>query len=132
MKALSILQPWAWLIVNGQKDIENRTWGTSFRGQVLIHAGKTYPKRELEDDIEYWGRLYPDFPRQRDGMIGGIVGVATIVDCVTKSDSKWFNGPYGFVLRDARPLPFIPFRGMLGFFSVPEDVLGAIGEGLRP
>ncbi len=37
---LSIRQPWAWLIVNGYKDIENRTWSTRFRGKVLIHAGK--------------------------------------------------------------------------------------------
>ncbi|WP_206002040.1 ASCH domain-containing protein [Paraburkholderia aromaticivorans] len=39
MKALSIRQPWAWLIVKGHKDIENRTWSTRFRGRVLIHAG---------------------------------------------------------------------------------------------
>ena len=40
MKALSIRQPWAWLIVNGHKDIENRSWPTRFRGPVLIHAAK--------------------------------------------------------------------------------------------
>ncbi len=40
MKALSIMQPWAWLIVNGHKDIENRNWPTRFRGPVYIHAGK--------------------------------------------------------------------------------------------
>lgn len=120
MKALSILQPWAWLIVTGRKDIENRTWGTGFRGEVLIHAGKTYPKRDFKDDAEDWG---DDFPRQREAMIGGIVGVATIVDCVRKSDSKWFNGPYGFVLRDARPLPLTPLRGQLGFFDVPDDLV---------
>jgi ASCH domain len=39
MKALSVRQPWAWLIVQGFKGIENRTWQTSFRGTVLIHAG---------------------------------------------------------------------------------------------
>lgn len=38
MKALSILQPWAWLIVEGYKDVENRTWKTGFRGKFLIHA----------------------------------------------------------------------------------------------
>lgn len=37
MKALSILQPWAWLIVNGNKDIENRNWHTRFRGRFLVH-----------------------------------------------------------------------------------------------
>ena len=39
MKAITIKQPWASLIVEGIKDIENRTWKTSFRGRVLIHAG---------------------------------------------------------------------------------------------
>ena len=38
MKALSIRQPWAWLILHGGKDIENRTWATKLRGRVLIHA----------------------------------------------------------------------------------------------
>ena len=123
MKALSILQPWAWLIVNGHKDIENRTWGTGFRGQVLIHAGKTYPKCDFADDLDIYGRRYGAYPATREEMTGGIVGVATIVDCVRKSDSEWFNGPYGFVLRDARQLPLTPLRGQLGFFDVPDDLV---------
>ena len=38
MKAITIKQPWASLIVHGIKDIENRSWSTKFRGRVLIHA----------------------------------------------------------------------------------------------
>lgn len=38
MKALSIKQPWASLIAQGIKDIENRTWKTKFRGRIFIHA----------------------------------------------------------------------------------------------
>ena len=49
---------------------------------------------------------------------GGIVGAVDIVDCVTESDSDWFSGPYGYVLRDPKPLPFRPVRGQLGFFRV--------------
>jgi len=41
MKAILIRQPWAWLIVHGYKDVENRTWSTKYRGPILIHAGKT-------------------------------------------------------------------------------------------
>jgi hypothetical protein len=44
MKAITIKQPWAFLIVEGVKDIENRTWKTNFRGRVLIHASKTPAK----------------------------------------------------------------------------------------
>ena len=39
MKALTVLQPYAWAIVTGLKKIENRTWPTSHRGELLIHAG---------------------------------------------------------------------------------------------
>ena len=39
MPALSIRQPWAWAILHAGKDIENRSWRTAFRGEVLIHAG---------------------------------------------------------------------------------------------
>lgn len=40
MKAISIRQPYAYLIVNGKKDIENRNWKTKQRGRVLIHASQ--------------------------------------------------------------------------------------------
>ncbi|MFM0163850.1 ASCH domain-containing protein [Paraburkholderia sediminicola] len=121
MKALSIRQPYAWLIVNGHKDIENRTWQTRFRGRVLIHAGVTYPKRDYADDFEAFSRRYGSYP-ERESMLGGIVGVATITGCVDKSDSEWFFGPYGFTLTDAKPLPFVQCPGRLGFFDVPDDV----------
>lgn len=50
--------------------------------------------------------------------LGGIIGQARIVDRVKHSDAPWFYGPYGFVLRDGRPLPFRPIKGQLGFFEV--------------
>jgi hypothetical protein len=126
MKALSILQPFAWLIVTGKKDIENRTWVTGYRGPVLIHAGKTYPKIDYEFNAQDW----PDYPATREEMIGGIVGIATITGCVSKSDSPWFNGPYGFTLTNARALPkLVPMRGALGFFDVPPDVLAMLPAG---
>lgn len=59
-------------------------------------------------------------------MTGGIVGVATIIDCVTSSDSKWFMGKYGFVLADAKPLPFVPCKGQLNFFDIPEDAAATL------
>lgn len=128
MKALSIRQPYAWLIVNGIKDVENRTWTTGYRGPVLIHAGKTYPKRDHAADWESW--THRAFPPDRDTMLGGIVGIATITGCVTSSTSKWWLGPVGFTLADARPLPaLIPCKGELGFFEVPPDVLALLPAG---
>ena len=57
-RALSIMQPWAWLIVNRHKPIENRSWHTNFRGHVLIHAGKKYSR---SDHNEYAEAFLEDF-----------------------------------------------------------------------
>lgn len=124
--ALSIQQPWAWLIVNGHKDIENRSWRTKFRGPVLIHAGARIDV-EAEFDVvngfhpvtgadSLIGNRYPITLHEKTPR-GGIVGVAEIVDCVARSDSEWFVGPFGFVIANARPIHFIPCRGQLGFFT---------------
>lgn len=114
MKALSIQQPWAWLIVNGPKDIENRTWYTPFRGRVYVHAGK---KALYTSTVPDWERFDAQYWASRPGL-GAIVGEVDIVDCVKASDSPWFQGPYGFVL--ANPVAYaepIPCRGRLGFFE---------------
>ena len=121
MKALSIQQPWAWLIARGYKDIENRSWPTKMRGPVLIHASKkadysAVQTHRLKDDIlailAQHGLSMDDLPR------GGIVGKANIVDCVTNHESKWFEGEYGFVLADAEQHGFISCKGKLNFFKV--------------
>lgn len=121
MKVLSIRQPWADLIVSDHKDIENRNWPTKFRGQVLIHAGKQFESDSFENlCINPATRRFMKAARHSYD-VGGIVGIAEIVDCVTSSKSMWFNGEYGFVIRNAKPLPFTPMRGMLGFFNTPAD-----------
>lgn len=116
MKALSIKQPWAWLIVNGYKIHENRTWNTKYRGEILIHAGN---KTDVEGQ-RWVNENFPQIiiPQFAVGLgKGGIVGKAYLDDVVTESKNKFFFGPYGFVLKDARPLPFVRLRGKLGFFE---------------
>lgn len=127
-KALSIRQPWAWGIVHAGKDIENRNWPTSFRGSVSIHASAYKPK---QDDCDEFNDVFHDavrdpderrrlLPRWTEALSferGGIIGVAEIVDCVERSESPWFFGRYGFVLTNARPVPFISVKGALGFFD---------------
>ncbi|HRJ61474.1 MAG TPA: ASCH domain-containing protein [Azospirillaceae bacterium] len=112
MKALSIRQPWCHHILYDGKDVENRSWSTSFRGKVLIHASKT-PENA-------------DFCLKRNLPLGGIVGIMEIIDCVTAMDSDWFCGPYGFVIGRSRPLPFVPCGGRLGFFDVSGDVVQTV------
>ena len=122
MKALSIRQPWAWMILHAGKDIENRIWPTRIRGRVLVHASKGMTPSEwmnawdfADMDMELGDRK----PDLRSIERGGIVGSVEIVDCVTQSESPWFMGAYGFVLRNPVVLPFRPYRGALGFFDVP-------------
>ncbi len=125
MKALSIRQPWASLILRQGKDIENRDWSTKYRGRILIHAAKGCTYREFEDALCFarkaLGRTIS--ADQKTIQRGGIIGSVEIVDCVSASESPWFMGKYGFVLRDPRPLPFIPWKGQLGFFDVPDSAL---------
>jgi hypothetical protein len=123
LRALSIKQPWASLIVNGYKRIENRNWPTKFRGPVLIHASKSIDK-EARNDVALGIHPVTGDALRFDGMdfpTEGIIGIATIVDCISQSNDPWYVGPFGFVMEDARPLPFRPCRGMLGFFK-PDAV----------
>lgn len=129
--ALSIRQPWAWLIACGFKDIENRDWRTRHRGPFLIHAAKTLDEEAhaqvmrgihpVTGDNSLHGNHYA-FHYRRNGadlMQGGLVGRAEIVDVVNHSESEWFVGRYGFVLSKAQPFTrFYPMRGKPGIFRV--------------
>lgn len=123
MMALSIRQPWAWLIVNGHKDIENRDWPTRFRGWFDVHAAKGMTKEEY-DNCHAFIRTFNKtllLPPMDELKRGGIVGNAEIIDCVKSSKSPWFVGRYGFLIRNAMSWPFQPCRGALGFFN-PNEV----------
>ncbi len=136
MLALSISQPWSWLIVNAGKDIENRGWMTHYRGLIAIHAPLKVDEAFFFRDDLYpltWDRLplpsgiMREVPKRRsDYLTGGIVGVATLVDIVTADHSPrsaWFVGPFGWVLKDARPVPFAPCPGKPGLFRVPDRLI---------
>jgi hypothetical protein len=116
MKALSIQQPWAWLIVNRYKHVENRDWPTKQRGEILIHTGKKFDK----EGYDWIKDEFPEIPMPSPAEFqkGGIVGKVSIVDCVSKMDSPWFFGRFGFVMEGAEPLPFHACNGQLGFFEV--------------
>ena len=126
MKAITIKQPWASLIVHGIKEIENRTWRTNFRGRVLIHSS-------AKGDIAKFGCLQPnqrlkvlntpmsciDF---NDLPFGSIIGSVEIVDCVQNYPSIWADkGVYNWIL--ANPVLFpepISAKGKLSFWEYPN------------
>src|SRR5438093_5065049 len=93
LRVLSLRQPWAWLVVNGYKDIENRSWRTVHRGPLLIHASSTTTtlKADLCRVKDDYG---VDVPENLE--FGGVVGVVDVVDCVKQSRSRWhFRGSWG-------------------------------------
>lgn len=120
VRALSVMQPWAFLIVEGLKDIENRSWQTKLRGRVLVHAGLKVD-RDADDDLRRGihpvtgERFAVEVPSE--WRRGGIVGSVEIAGCVDGHDSDWFVGPYGFLLRNPVKLPFKACKGALNFFE---------------
>lgn len=125
--ALSVNQPWAWLTVNGHKDVENRKWRTQVRGIVAIHAGMKFDL----DGYTWVARTFPKIkmPEPHVFECGGIVGVATLLDCTDVLDSPWFFGPWGFQWADAKPIEFMRCRGHLGFFR--PDLTRALERAAR-
>lgn len=135
MKALTICQPYAELIVRGTKRVENRTWPTSYRGPLLIHAGKS--REWLTDDG-------PNLdPRENYGIpleqmtFGAFIGSASMIDCVKYSDVldgkyrdkyPWLtehehaSGPWCWVMeRMVRLANPVPWRGAQGLWDADYD-----------
>lgn len=124
--ALSVRQPWAWAIVQGGKDVENRAWRTShpallFRGRVAIHASSVMTQREYKEASDIIRILAGRCPAPALLERGCVVGSVEIVDAVHSHDSRWFSGPVGLIMRSPWPCPPIPARGALGFFSWHRD-----------
>lgn len=133
MKALSLIQPWAWLVIHGGKDIENRRWNTKFRGRFLVHASKgmtatdydaaVYAAHEVGGD-DLFRRLPLPEQLERGGIIGSVELIA-VVRPLTEQQQElgelryaWhFPDQFGFVLKSPMALPFQPCKGALGFWG---------------
>ena len=114
MKALTICQPYAEQIARGEKILENRTWPTSYRGPLAIHAGKSRSWMEDGDEAEYPGMAF-----------GAVVAIAELVDCrrvtdlpVEMMERHDANGPFCFVLANVRRIEPVPARGAQGLWDI--------------
>ncbi len=126
--ALSLKQPWAALLVHGRKSIEVRNWPTPRRGRFFIHAARLPDLRD-----EAWKHVTPDL-RDTAELTGGIIGIATLLDCKMYAsldefnadrsrhlnDPEWFVPPrlYGFVFADMEVRPYRRLPGWMRFFPV--------------
>jgi len=121
VKALSVRQPWAWLILHGGKDVENRTWRASYRGPVLIHASGNMGPRDYAAGRDFAEGLGVDVPAPTVLKRGGIVGAAVLTG-VTEPGGRagpWhFEDQFGILLGRRVALPFRPVLGRLFFFEV--------------
>ncbi|MBA3351215.1 MAG: ASCH domain-containing protein [Blastocatellia bacterium] len=115
-RALSLRQPWAWLVVNGYKDIENRSWRTNHRGPLLIHASSTRTDFTIENLAKIEKIHGVRVPQKVD--IGGIVGLVDVADCLQRHSSKWyFSGNWAWVLKRPQRLPFRECKAVVGLFT---------------
>ena len=118
MKALSLKQPYAELVVSGRKTIELRKWNTKFRGEFLIHASQSQDKKAMQR----FG--FTDLPK------GCIVGKVILTNVKRYATSEEFDkdqdkhlaseewGTYGFILKNAKKLTPIPCKGKLNFWNI--------------
>lgn len=121
MRALTVWQPWAHCIAHLGKPLENRDWPPPvwlLGKRLAIHAGKTLDREACELIEELFDlRLPATYPH------GAIVAVVTVPGAVTESESEWFSGKYGWLLKDKVALPTpVPCRGAQGLWNLPADV----------
>lgn len=103
MKALSLWQPWASLLVSGHKRVETRGWPLRHRGPLLIHAARywsaeisaTCIREPFKDALESVGVFHPNpFLRPKGLSFGAIVGRVDINDCLpTERVGRWEQTP---------------------------------------
>jgi hypothetical protein len=124
IKALSVRQPWAELILSGRKRIEVRGWSVTYRGPVWLHAGQ----REDIEAEQHFGLT--------ELFTGGFVGLVLLLDILPFSADRWEKwrsqhcvlGPapakaFAWMLSDPRRLiPPLPAAGRLHLFDVNEEM----------
>jgi hypothetical protein len=127
--ALTIRQPGVEFILRYGKNVENRTWTTSYRGWLALHASQV--AEPLDEEIREAFEIPADLP------LGAIVGVARLVEIhhcpAGRSCSPWARpGVYHWRISDPRPLPEpIPARGHLGLWELPSHARRAVNRATR-
>ena len=116
LRLLTVRQPWASCIIRRCKTVENRTRPTPYRGLVAILSGTKIFKDERAREAArrcFGDRADEYTAKSNDFARGGIIGVAELYDVVTEypAGGWWFTGPFGYLLRNARAIPFIPCNG---------------------
>jgi hypothetical protein len=143
MKALTLYDPWATLVVLGEKRFETRSWQTSHRGLLAIHVSRNRPREAKRfDDIEPFrsalGHNYHNLGYRHPGCIIGTVEVvgcedAGFVDAEITEKERAFGdfGPYRYAWKLSNPQRLkapIPCKGSMGIWTVPPLVQAQMGD----
>jgi len=120
IKALTIKQLWAYVILRLGKDVENRSWQTHYRGPLLIHAAAP-PERNPREILAEYMKRPPSEQSLGDLPVGCIVGV---VHCIRDSTSRWASeGPWHWLLRSARAIEPVDCMGRLGLWTPSATIV---------
>jgi len=139
VKAITICQPYAHLIMEGRKTCENRTWPTNYRGPIYIHAGKS------RSWLDIWSNGGEDFDHEsripiRSMDFGAVIAIAELVACIhieskllpewrarmTEEQQHHVNGPWCWILSGVVPVGPWPWRGAQGLFEINPDALSKV------
>ena len=127
LHCLSIQQPFAWAVVAGVKDVENRSWVTDYRGPVVIQAGATKANTARVAKAGVLPAI--------DFAYSALIGVADLVDVVPLSEelesNPWAWGPQCWRFANARAfVQPIPSKGKLKLYPLDETTAMKVREAI--
>ncbi|MFC4006545.1 hypothetical protein ACFOY2_04890 [Nonomuraea purpurea] len=140
MKALTVRQPWAFAIAQLGKNVENRTWSTTHRGPLAIHAGAGWAGEEAQCDVAFrarrgYGSVLPA-RQQKSAVVAvvDVVGVCRMLDGGACDCGPWaIRGQSHWRLANVRPLAQpVSCNGRLSLWDLPADVETAVRMQLDP
>lgn len=128
---LTLHQPWAWLVVNGHKKLENRPWRSHFTGKILIHASKRADCYEYDDlAAQIFKKHKITVPLFQTIDFGAMVGWAEFGPMQNRAPqssrlAKWFTGPFAWPILDAVafPQPCHKLRGYQRMWRTPGNLV---------
>ena len=135
-RALTVRQPWAFAIAAGAKDVENRSWSSSHRGWLAIHASSTLADAGEDAHCAQLlvaaGVAPPATTQLARSAVVAVVFVRDILPPEQPLDSDWAQrGCFHWLLRDARPLALpVPCAGQKNIWALSGEVIAAIAAQL--
>ncbi len=135
MKAVTLIQPAASLVVLGACRLDVRAWRTAHRGRVAVYASRALPQGSRElctcEPVRSALRAGLGHDDWRRLPLGALLGTVELIDC-TPVEEDGLPGGWAWVLDNPEPLAEpVPYRGRLGIFDVPDELLRP-GAGVYP